>query len=642
MIVSRNSFALILFMSGLVPLLAKYGLTTGFWKYLGSGILALASLLVVGALLFVDRTLPFRIALQRFAVNIILTVRGYYVDWEVTRVTKNPKKTQEDTLRDLLRTNAGTEYSRKYGLDKVSNREEFRSVHPLCKYQHFEPYCERMLTNGETNILSKEKPVLFAFTSGTTGKSNRIPFLKSQLKTILFCAIPMILNKVAPTIPQIRLLKRKMYLYFNPEALRYTADGTAFGPFTSYFFKAMLKGEVFTSPRIAYSIADETSTRYVHLLFGLRFRQLPSVDTPFASILYFVFHDMEAWWPELVKDIRDGTLKKNLVLTEEQRQGLQKHLKPDPKRADELQREFDKGMAGIAKRIWPKLGLVYTITSGAFAHYGKILKDTYFKGVPFYGAFYMATEGWLGINIWPNRHPSVWLLAPYKIFFEFIPVSDMHEEQPKTVFADEVQLNQEYELVVTSPCGLYRYRIGDVVRIEEFYNKWPVVTFLHRTGELLNIRSEKLPEGILYNSIMSAAAELSEDIKGVADFTSCESVIFDSVVHRKTYEHRAPHYVLFLELDMKNPKEATGSGLALRLSVLVEKYLYEGHEMYKYYRDGGALSPPKVFLVKPGAFERLREYLLENSSASPSQVKPPRVLKKPELVKFIFDETMHH
>ena len=151
-------------------------------------------------------------------------------------------------------------------------------------------------------------------------------------------------------------------------------------------------------------------------------------------------------------------------------------------------------MVGIAKRIWPQLGLVYTITSGSFAHYGKILQDTYFKGrkyhcflvtwkvhiiiwdkylvrvirpvwsncqffisfwyvrkiktesdyqrvltdIPFYGAFYIATEGWLGINIWPNRYPSVWLLSPYKVFFEFIPMADIHEEQPSVLFMDEV------------------------------------------------------------------------------------------------------------------------------------------------------------------------------------------------------------
>lgn len=38
-------------------------------------------------------------------------------------------------------------------------------------------------------------------------------------------------------------------------------------------------------------------------------------------------------------------------------------------------------MVGIAKRIWPELGLINAVTTGAFAHYAKIIQSTYFKGI---------------------------------------------------------------------------------------------------------------------------------------------------------------------------------------------------------------------------------------------------------------------
>ena len=37
-------------------------------------------------------------------------------------------------------------------------------------------------------------------------------------------------------------------------------------------------------------------------------------------------------------------------------------------------------MVGIAKRLWPELGLVNAVTTGAFAHYATIIQSTYFKG----------------------------------------------------------------------------------------------------------------------------------------------------------------------------------------------------------------------------------------------------------------------
>lgn len=35
-------------------------------------------------------------------------------------------------------------------------------------------------------------------------------------------------------------------------------------------------------------------------------------------------------------------------------------------------------------------------------------------------------------------------------------------------------------MVLTTPNGLYRYRLGDVVRVVDFYNQCPIVEFLYR------------------------------------------------------------------------------------------------------------------------------------------------------------------
>lgn len=43
---------------------------------------------------------------------------------------------------------------------------------------------------------------------------------------------------------------------------------------------------------------------------------------------------------------------------------LNKLLKPDKQRANELRREFQKGFVGIAKRIWPHLTYVHGVVSG--------------------------------------------------------------------------------------------------------------------------------------------------------------------------------------------------------------------------------------------------------------------------------------
>lgn len=143
-----------------------------------------------------------------------------------------------------------------------------------------------------------------------------------------------------------------MVLYFDPEGcMSRTKDGTLKGAISSSYFMPALKDDVFTSPKVVYSIVDERTTRYLHLLFGLRCRSLPSIDTSFASVMYLVFHELETIWPDLVKDIRRGTLKKDLDMTKDQRVEIETFLTADPERADVLEHEFNKGLYAFALRF---------------------------------------------------------------------------------------------------------------------------------------------------------------------------------------------------------------------------------------------------------------------------------------------------
>ena len=51
------------------------------------------------------------------------------------------------------------------------------------------------------------------------------------------------------------------------------------------------------------------------------------------------------------------------------------------------------------------------------------------------------------------------------VFYEFIPVARSAEASPVAVPGWEVADGEVYELVITSCNGLWRYRLGDTVRI---------------------------------------------------------------------------------------------------------------------------------------------------------------------------------
>lgn len=81
------------------------------------------------------------------------------------------------------------------------------------------------------------------------------------------------------------------------------------------------------------------------------------------------------------------------------------------------------------------------VDSGSFKIYGDLLEQ-YSQYVPSYSPLYGATEGLIGLNVDPLMRKREYLLIPRAMFYEFIPESDMDEEQPKTLLMDQVLMHR--------------------------------------------------------------------------------------------------------------------------------------------------------------------------------------------------------
>ena len=58
-----------------------------------------------------------------------------------------------------------------------------------------------------------------------------------------------------------------------------------------------------------------------------------------------------------------------------------------------------------------------------------------------------------------------------------------------------------YFVVVTTVAGLYRYRMGDIVKCVGYYNQSPTIEFLYRRGSLLYISGAKVSENEIFAAI---------------------------------------------------------------------------------------------------------------------------------------------
>ena len=120
----------------------------------------------------------------------------------------------------------------------------------------------------------------------------------------------------------------------------------------------------------------------------------------------------------------------------------------------------------------------------------------------------------------------------------------------QTVFAENTEVGKLYEPVVTNLSGLYRYRIGAVVKVTRFHNNCPVMEYHYRQGQILNVRAEKTSERVFYDALTSVLSHYEPRFH-LVDYTCGESIMFDGEdkLFGDDVVGASPFYVVFLELS---------------------------------------------------------------------------------------------
>lgn len=169
---------------------------------------------------------------------------------------------------------------------------------------------------------------------------------------------------------------------------------------------------------------------------------------------------LQKQWPEIVEDIRTGTL--NTKITDaEVRSEVEKVLKPNPEQASRVEMECSKeDWASIIPRLFPNAPFVECVISGTMYQYAPALE--HFVGhLPILSTFYAASEcSFMGLNPNPNCAPKdvTYMLWPEAAYFEFIPVEpdgqqSSESETRKVLEACELEVGKEYELLLTTVSG---------------------------------------------------------------------------------------------------------------------------------------------------------------------------------------------
>ncbi len=543
---------------------------------------------------------------------------------EFEALTKDAKRVQEEALRKILEENSGAEYLQKWGLEGRTDPESYQSRVPLVTHKDLEQYIQR-IADGEPCVLTGKPITTITLSSGTTqGKSKFVPYNDELTENTMqiYRTSFAFRNREFP----IGTGKALQFIYgskqFKTKGGLFAGTATTNVYRSSQFWKTMKALQTpCCSPDEVIFGPDFQQSLYCHLLCGLIFHdEVQLISSTFAHSLVLSFRTFELVWEDLCSDIRSGVLSSRITVPSV-RTAMENILIPNPELAS-LIYEKCLGLSnwyGLIPEIFPNAKYIYGIMTGSMEPYLKKLRH-YAGQLPLLSADYGASEGWIGANVNPTLPPEMATFAvlPNIGYFEFIPLREMVNGQeqdnsestflslePKPVGLTEVKVGEEYEVVVTNFAGLYRYRLGDVVKVMGFHNATPELQFVCRRNLMLTVNIDKNTEKDLQLSVEAAAKLLAEEKLEVVDFTS-----------QVDFSTEPGHYVIFWEVS----GEASEEVLKQCCNCLDRSFVDAG---YVSSRKVNAIGPLELRVLGKGTFQKILDHFVGQGSAL-NQFKTPR------------------
>ncbi|KAJ8763672.1 hypothetical protein K2173_003144 [Erythroxylum novogranatense] len=555
-------------------------------------------------------------------------------------VTCNPGEIQRKVLEEILSSNADVEYLQRHGLHGHTDRDTFKKLMPVITYEDIYPDIKR-IANGDTSPILCSQPISeFLTSSGTSdGERKLMPTIEEdqERRSLLYSLLMPVMSQFVDGLEK---GKGMYFLFIKSEAK--TPSGLLERPvLTSYYKSSHFKDRPYdpytnyTSPNETILCSDSYQSMYAQLLCGLcQSKEVLRVGAVFASGFIRAIQFLKQHWKALSNDIRTGALDTQIT-DPSLREAVMKILKPDPELADFIEAECSNSWQGIITRLWPNTKYVDVIVTGTMSQYIPTL-DYYSNGLPLVCTMYASSECYFGVNLNPLCKPSdvSYTLIPTMAYFEFLPIqrnyginnsisvpkSLSEKEQQELVDLTDVKLGQEYELVVTTYAGLYRYRVGDVLRVAGFKNKAPQFNFMCRKNVVLSIDADKTDEVELQNAVKNAVNHLLPFDATLAEYTS--------------YADTATipgHYVLFWELSLNG-------STPIPPSVFEDCCLSVEESLNSVYRQGRvsdkSIGRLEIKIVVPGTFDKLMDYAI-SLGASINQYKTPRCVKFAPIVELL-------
>ncbi|MBD79404.1 MAG: hypothetical protein CL840_10815 [Crocinitomicaceae bacterium] len=381
---------------------------------------------------------------------------------------KYPHEVQNEWFNKLIDTAKDTEFGKKHGFSKIKNVDDYRKAVPIRDYDDMKDDILR-IKHGEQNILWPSDIKWFAKSSGTTSdKSKFIPVSKESLEECHYKGGKDLLSIYLNQNPESGLFKGKGLVIGGSSEVNQFSKNSYYGDLSSIIIKNLpYWAEYIRTPSIEITLLPDWEVKLEKIAQA-------GIKEDVTSIA-----GVPSWNLTVINRILEITGAKNML------------------------------------EVWPNFEL-YAHGGVNFTPYREKFQQLFPSDQVTYLETYNASEGFMGIQDRFDGSHDVLLMLDYGIYYEFMPLDQLHTKNPTTKLLHEVELDQEYALVISTNAGLWRYMLGDTVRFTTL-NPYRI-KISGRTKYFINAFGEELiadnAEHALKHACENTGAQVSEYTAG--------------------------------------------------------------------------------------------------------------------------------
>lgn len=525
------------------------------------------------------------------AINALIRLTLRWRAWRTRRqletLARDPMAAQRAVLRRILRANRATAFGRQHGFDRLARQADLSAAYaaavPMADFEALRPWIDAQFA-GST-ALTASAPCHALRTSGTTGLPKDVPLTpahRTALRRIHHQAVAL-QHQACP-----EAFGGAILAIVSPATEGRLASGLPYGSASGVVAgctPALLR-ERFVLPAAVAEIGDADLRALLILRLALARPDITWMGTANPGTLLALLELYRERRAALLDDLRNGGFHGAAGLPEGVRAAVASRLGACPERAAELERLASRGQPETLATLWPELRMVVTWTCASAGIPATTLRASLAARTRIFELGYLASEFRGTISL--DGHPDHGLPTLDSHYFEFIEPADHAAGRASFLTLDQLETGRDYLIVVTTPSGLYRYFINDLVRVTGRWQATPLLRFAQKGKGVTSIAGEKLTE----SQVLEAVGQVLREHRSVTPFFV---MLADA---------QRAQYTLYLEAAPGNAADALPDPLAL--AACLDRQLAALNLEWEAKRTSRRLPPPRVVCLRAGSAARCK------------------------------------